>query len=173
MLTPNVKVVSVLPGWWRIVALFGAGVGLMVVSKYWSWQALVLLAPWLLVLITGVLVSLSFSEQRLGRSCFEAVAVGTGLTVGHLAWWLWHTAGAVGRFIPVGTVAASRTEAFAMTVLNNILPCLVIRLVGLWFVLSFIHRLVVQTGSLCWTCAYDLTGNESGVCPECGTKIGS
>ncbi len=26
---------------------------------------------------------------------------------------------------------------------------------------------------LCITCGYDLTGNESGVCPECGTKIGS
>ena len=24
---------------------------------------------------------------------------------------------------------------------------------------------------LCITCGYDLTGNKSGVCPECGTKI--
>ena len=24
---------------------------------------------------------------------------------------------------------------------------------------------------LCGACAYDLTGNESGVCPECGTRI--
>ena len=23
----------------------------------------------------------------------------------------------------------------------------------------------------CPTCAYNLTGNESGICPECGTKI--
>ncbi|NOX58254.1 MAG: hypothetical protein GXP29_05270 [Planctomycetes bacterium] len=27
-------------------------------------------------------------------------------------------------------------------------------------------------GSLCGKCAYDLTGNMSGVCPECGTRIG-
>ena len=24
---------------------------------------------------------------------------------------------------------------------------------------------------LCLKCGYDLTGNESGVCPECGTKV--
>lgn len=23
----------------------------------------------------------------------------------------------------------------------------------------------------CWKCGYDLTGNVSGVCPECGTKV--
>jgi hypothetical protein len=27
-------------------------------------------------------------------------------------------------------------------------------------------------GGLCHRCGYDLTGNISGVCPECGTKIG-
>ena len=26
---------------------------------------------------------------------------------------------------------------------------------------------------LCLSCGYDLTGNESGVCPECGTVVGS
>lgn len=26
---------------------------------------------------------------------------------------------------------------------------------------------------LCASCLYDLTGNVSGVCPECGTKISS
>ncbi len=32
-------------------------------------------------------------------------------------------------------------------------------------------RVFLQDGSLCGKCAYDLTGNESGVCPECGTPI--
>jgi len=27
-----------------------------------------------------------------------------------------------------------------------------------------------RTGTLCDRCGYDLTGNVSGVCPECGTK---
>lgn len=25
--------------------------------------------------------------------------------------------------------------------------------------------------SICHRCSYDLTGNESGICPECGTSI--
>ena len=28
-----------------------------------------------------------------------------------------------------------------------------------------------QERGLCVQCSYDLTGNESGICPECGTKI--
>ncbi len=28
-----------------------------------------------------------------------------------------------------------------------------------------------QRQGLCLNCAYDLTGNESGVCPECGTEV--
>ena len=177
MSTPIVKVVSVLPGWWRIVALYGAGVALMgvvfglaqimpipaqlaLVAQIGRIPAQLALA---LVPITGVLIPLSFSEQRHWRSCYEAVAVGTGLTVGLFALALWF-----GGFGP-GRVRAALT--IALYGLASVLLCLVIRLVGLWFVRSFIRRLVVQTGSLCWTCAYDLTGNESGVCPECGEAI--
>ena len=29
------------------------------------------------------------------------------------------------------------------------------------------------TYPLCWKCHYNLTGNLSGICPECGTSIGS
>ncbi|HSZ55751.1 MAG TPA: hypothetical protein VK797_08830 [Tepidisphaeraceae bacterium] len=31
------------------------------------------------------------------------------------------------------------------------------------------HRLLHQ---LCASCGYDLTGNTSGICPECGTPVG-
>ena len=34
------------------------------------------------------------------------------------------------------------------------------------------RRTVRRKKGLCLTCSYDLTGNESGVCPECGTKAG-
>ena len=47
----------------------------------------------------------------------------------------------------------------------------IVRLVGLWVVRSLIRRVVLQTGSLCRSCGYNLTGNESGVCPECGEEI--
>ncbi len=30
---------------------------------------------------------------------------------------------------------------------------------------------VINDGSICPICDYDLTGNESGVCPECGTVV--
>jgi len=28
-----------------------------------------------------------------------------------------------------------------------------------------------RRGNRCWKCGYDLTGNTSGVCPECGTRV--
>ena len=158
-----------LPGWRRIVALFGAGVGLVFVfviagaglRQIATMPAQVAL---MLVLFTGVLLPLSFSEQRLRRSCLEAVAVGTGVTVP-----LFALAALNSDRGPAGLVGL--VVSFALIWLVCVLLCLVIRLVGLWFVRSYIRRLVVQTGSLCRTCAYDLTGNESGVCPECGERI--
>lgn len=33
------------------------------------------------------------------------------------------------------------------------------------------HRALLKENNLCWECAYNLTGNTSGVCPECGTKV--
>lgn len=53
-------------------------------------------------------------------------------------------------------------------------------MVPLWFVITFVaiptaflfyrDRRRILPGH-CQKCAYDLTGNESGVCPECGTAI--
>ena len=40
----------------------------------------------------------------------------------------------------------------------------------LTFVL-FIHNRARRIEGLCRKCGYDLTGNESGVCPECGTPV--
>ncbi len=39
------------------------------------------------------------------------------------------------------------------------------------FVRSPLRRHRRRKRGLCLTCAYNLTGNTSGVCPECGTKI--
>ena len=41
-------------------------------------------------------------------------------------------------------------------------------------VLRLLHRPVVVlecVGRHCYVCGYDLTGNVSGVCPECGTHV--
>jgi hypothetical protein len=41
------------------------------------------------------------------------------------------------------------------------------------FIRSSIRRWRRRGHGLCVKCSYDLTGNESGVCPECGTRIDS
>lgn len=40
-----------------------------------------------------------------------------------------------------------------------------------WVCVSVRGRSVLQTGSVCPTCADDLTGNTTGVCPECGAAF--
>jgi hypothetical protein len=40
---------------------------------------------------------------------------------------------------------------------------------ALWGVCRLVRkRVVINDGAMCRSCAYDLTGNVSGVCPECG-----
>jgi hypothetical protein len=34
-------------------------------------------------------------------------------------------------------------------------------------------RRSAQSRAICGSCGYDLTGNKSGVCPECGREIGN
>lgn len=40
---------------------------------------------------------------------------------------------------------------------------------AIWFAGFIIRRLRLRQGR-CLACGYDLTGNTSGICPECGTK---
>jgi len=53
------------------------------------------------------------------------------------------------------------------------LPLLAVTLVsiwtGIWIVKTYIRDF--PTPGHCVECAYDLTGNISGICPECGTPI--
>ncbi len=42
---------------------------------------------------------------------------------------------------------------------------------SMWFIRGRLRRLLRRPHGVCAECAYDLTGNLSGVCPECGTKI--
>lgn len=88
------------------------------------------------------------------------LAVGLGSC---LSWWL---ADRLGRHpaIPSGywCVAA--------------LFLIIVSLVGFWHsVTARIHPIIAERTSrlrgLCHVCGYDLTGNVSGVCPECGTPV--
>ena len=61
---------------------------------------------------------------------------------------------------PVGMECEISGPYWAATLLTAILP--------VTWVVSLVRR--KRTG-LCSNCAYNLTGNASGICPECGTPI--
>ena len=109
------------------------------------------------VIFPAILVWLSFSEQRVRRAALEALAfaAGTGLVL--CGWEFWANRESLGNVV--------------LTAVGIVVQGLAIRLAGLWAVRSMIRQVVFQTGSLCRSCGYDLTGNVSGVCPECGERI--
>lgn len=61
--------------------------------------------------------------------------------------------------------------SFIRVVFGVLIPVLVGMLVGIfvYHVIASYHRWFPS--GHCQECSYDLTGNESGVCPECGTQI--
>lgn len=60
-----------------------------------------------------------------------------------------------------------RHQGFCRVILPLWIP---LWLVALPTIFLFWHDCRVPPGH-CQTCGYDLTGNTSGVCPECGTKL--
>jgi hypothetical protein len=67
---------------------------------------------------------------------------------------------------PVGyTVRALYTPWLFWTFVTALLPA--------WALRHRLRRLPRQSARRCLHCGYDLTGNVSGVCPECGTRRGS
>ncbi len=70
------------------------------------------------------------------------------------------------RIIPVTDNPHSSAGLFWITVLNAAIYGVVAAGVG-WIV----RRPRVLADNKCAQCSYDLTGNVSGVCPECGTSV--
>jgi len=66
-------------------------------------------------------------------------------------------------------VYVSRSQLLT-TVLPYVLGASVLVGVGPWLVARIRWRRIVPPGH-CQTCRYDLTGNVSGRCPECGTPV--
>jgi hypothetical protein len=62
---------------------------------------------------------------------------------------------------------------FAIAVIGLLLPGLLF-LIGIVSMLSFHTRELntIHQDGICDRCGYNLTGNTSGICPECGLKIG-
>jgi hypothetical protein len=53
------------------------------------------------------------------------------------------------------------------------LPFALTLILPLWNVYSRLPKPIRPSSTSCPTCSYNLTGNTSGVCPECGTAINS
>ncbi len=68
---------------------------------------------------------------------------------------------------------ALRATTAPMDILN-FLPSIALIVFGVGrgvFRVVDVRQLERARTGLCLSCGYDLTGNESGVCPECGTEV--
>ena len=167
----RVKVIPQGPRWWRLAVLYGVGlvlVGGSIVGMDWlSYQwpgpgggansVHIGMIVTLMLILPGLLVALSFSEQRIGRAVLEALTVSLGVFTAICIWVA--LSGSVGA-------SGNLSVGAAVAVLY-----VVVRLVGLAGVRFLFVTVVMQDDNSCSLCGYNLTGNESGVCPECGAKI--
>lgn len=160
----RLKIVRRLPPWPRLLALGFLAVIIelaystlddVIDRRFHELLGILLLTTMFLVLP----VVLSFSEQRPWRAVAESVLIASA------------AAATNGLLISLSNRRWESAATFAANLAAGSAVMILFRLAALWVVRSFGHRIVLQTGSLCWTCGYDLTGNLSGVCPECGTPI--
>ena len=84
--------------------------------------------------------------------------------------------GAIVTYAGCAVVAAPalnlfRFEQRGVDILAFIIPPLVVATLLFGLTLIVLGCLSNPPGNQCAKCEYDLTGNVSGVCPECGTPI--
>jgi len=106
------------------------------------------------VVAPAVLVALSWVEQRTMRAILEAVLFSVAVV-------------ALVQFYQ-----QTRQAHFAIDLALTTLLFVALRLAGAWFVRRHLCRVVLlEEWPCCVACDYDLTGNVSGVCPECGAPV--
>jgi len=120
----------------------------------------------LVCLATLLLCKASYSE---GSYNFES-----GLFGGDSMWYLNYYGGyrgnlVVGRSSPYRPIATVDISV-RLWVVAGIALLLPMSRLALWLVRRGRTHLRKEAGR-CISCNYDLTGNVSGICPECGTKI--
>ena len=104
-------------------------------------------------------VALRFGQEKLARH-----AVGIGLAVVLLPYMMQAMVKVLGRWITISNYT------------QTLVPLLFeggLFVVGISVLWRLANRMNGDMERYCVHCSYDLTGNESGVCPECGTKIES
>lgn len=77
-----------------------------------------------------------------------------------------HTAFPGGPGRPPLHITLVRTRSWLVATVFTVYPILA-------FIRGPLRRWRRKKKGLCLTCGYDLTGNESGVCPECGVEVTS
>ncbi len=101
-------------------------------------------------------LALRFGQERLAQ---HAVCIGLAMVLlpGRIPW----VTEILGRWVTISNF----TQAIVQLLFEGGLFILGISV--LWRLASKVSLAIER----CVCCAYDLTGNESGVCPECGTEI--
>jgi hypothetical protein len=107
------------------------------------------------VIVPVILVVLSLWEQRFGRAALEALSLAGGMVLTYA--------------IRLGDDALDSPYLMISAVFA--FACILFRLGSLMVVRTWIRKIVLDHGPLCSSCGYNLTGNISGVCPECGIPI--
>jgi len=107
-----------------------------------------------LILLPTFLACRSWHEQRWHRAILEAASLALGMSSAAM--------------IHNGHLGALPGTIEFVILLVSLVFYVVVRTISLVITRTFVHNVAVQTGTLCWTCGYDLRGNASGVCPECG-----
>lgn len=159
----------------------------------WRWVAEIEIADWFPAVFAGILCFV-FAYALVGANAgvhrwSQRTDVRLTLRIGYL------TRMAISVIVPVGmavdvypgyiasmfvtqVLGAEDMEAllpvFLITIVHGILlnvmlilfMALVFPIVRIWRRPEWVNPM------LCTTCAYDLTGNKSGRCPECGARVG-
>jgi len=102
------------------------------------------------------LLTLSWTEQRPGRAFMEAVT------------------STLGFIVPIAIFSVLAGHAVVDLLATTLILLLLFtagRFASLIAVRTVLRRLVLSAAPLCSLCGYDLTGNVSGVCPECGRPV--
>ena len=139
------------------------GVGAwQIANMSWRWTVVPL---WPLMVVLASCGARLFVPRRGGYAARRAVIVGTLTRALAIVAVLALAYGPVDRWLSGRGVLGQR--AWPLYVATHILS---VAVVACWAACRLRRQLALLQGG-CWVCGYNLTGNVSGICPECGTPI--
>lgn len=77
------------------------------------------------------------------------------------------------NLLAIGMISGPGTYGIRTDLRVYLMVCWCATQVGAWIIACARIERANRAASpkLCWTCGYDLTGNITGICSECGTPI--